>query len=158
MNNSRRAFLILRVVVGLQFVAAGAFSLRGWEATVLFNALLVGPDLAGLATGLAVALNLVGGLSLVAAIQPRLGALLLLAFLLPATIRHGVAAQHADALLSGLGSEPDATALELAGLARRGQLAAVAKNVALMAVVGFIAATSRAVSPPPPRDSEAERR
>ena len=136
---SRLPFLILRIVVGLQFVAAGSFSLLRWDATVAFNALLTGPGLAPVATAAAIALTVAGGLSLVTGIRARWGAVLLILFLLPATVRHVIAAGAAAELLQQAGGVAADQAAELAGLARRGQLAAVAKNIALLGVTAFIA-------------------
>lgn len=131
-------WLLLRLLVGCQFIAAGAFSLLRWDATVAFNALLTGPSLAPAATALAIGLTIGGGLSVATGWRARLGALLLIAFLVPATVRHVLAAGHASELLSGLATQ-SAAAVDLADLARRGQLAAVAKNIALLAVATFIA-------------------
>ncbi len=128
---------ILRWVVGLQFVAAGCFSALQWQATVDFNALLVGPTLAPSATLAQVLLALLGGVSWVGHVRPRWGAIALLIFLVPATMRHVVAAQAVADLAATVG--PGTAQEALAALARRGQLAAVAKNVALIGLAVFVA-------------------
>lgn len=130
---------VLRWVVGLQFMAAGSFSALQWQATVDFNALLTGPGLAPVATALQVALALGGGVSLVANLRPRLGASLLLAFLVPATVRHGFAAHEATHLVQSAGGAAGDAVERLGALARRGQLASIAKNIGLVGVVLFIA-------------------
>ena len=66
----RLPWLVLRVALGLQFIAAGAFSARNWSATVDFNAVLTGADLAAAATVAAVALNMVGGVSILTGVKP----------------------------------------------------------------------------------------
>ncbi|GEM_PF-2468290 len=131
------SWTVLRITVGLQFMAAGAFSALKWSATVDFNAVLVGAALAPTATAAAIVLNLVGGLSILTAVRPRWGAVCLLVFLVPATVRHLLVAQQVISVLDQVPvSEPAAL---LADWARRGQLASLAKNVALAGVAAFIA-------------------
>jgi uncharacterized membrane protein YphA (DoxX/SURF4 family) len=138
MAEPRYAWLLLRLVVGAQFVAAGAFSALQWRATVDFNATLTGSALAPAATALAIGLLIAGGTSVTLDYHARIGALLLLAFLIPASLRHLLVASEVTAHVPA--------ASDLAALAKRGQLASFAKNLALMALVVFIAA--RGIGPP----------
>jgi putative oxidoreductase len=120
----RRAWLVLRILVGLPFIGSGIFNAINWEASNAFNAILLG-DAAPLLTVLGVA-QIAGGLSIISGYQLRWGALLLLAFLLPATLRHFLAAR---ALVGD-----DA----LTVIAKRGQLSCVEKNVGLIGVMIFL--------------------
>ncbi len=124
---SAAAWTLLRVVLGVQSIAAGVFSLVGWSATVRFNAIALGASAAAAATALGSAALILGGISLVTGRAQQLGALALLAFLIPATIRHFVVSRT-------LGAEGAA----LVELAVRGQLASAAKNVPLIALAAAI--------------------
>ena len=84
-----RAWLVLRILVGLPFVASGVFNAINWDASNQFNAILLG-SAAPVLTILGV-LQIAGGLSIISGYQMKWGALLLLAFLLPATLRHFLA-------------------------------------------------------------------
>jgi uncharacterized membrane protein YphA (DoxX/SURF4 family) len=121
----RHAWLILRICVGLPFIGSGIFNAVNWDASNDFNAILLGTTAAPVLTILGVA-QIIGGLSIASGYQMRFGAVLLLAFLLPATIRHFVAAQ---ALIAD-----DA----LTVVAKRGQLSCVEKNVGLIGVMIFV--------------------
>ena len=121
---SRSAWLILRVLVGLPFVASGIFNAINWDASNQFNAILLGESLAPSLTILGIA-QIAGGLSLITGFHMKWGALLLLAFLLPATLRHFLAARE----LVG----DDA----LTVIAKRGQLSCVEKNTGLIGVMIF---------------------
>jgi uncharacterized membrane protein YphA (DoxX/SURF4 family) len=121
----RYAWIVLRICVGLPFIGSGIFNSINWDASNQFNAILLGDTAAPVLTILGVA-QILGGLSIVTGYQMRFGAALLLAFLLPATIRHFVVAQ----LL--VGEDP------LTVLAKRGQLSCVEKNVGLIGVMIFM--------------------
>ena len=122
------AWLVLRVLVGLPFVASGIFNAINWDASNQFNAILLGESLAPALTILGV-LQIVGGLSLITGFQMRWGVVLLLMFLLPATLRHFLAAREL------VGEDP------LSVVAKRGQLSCVEKNVGLIGVMIFFAIT-----------------
>lgn len=129
LSEPRYPWILLRVIVGLPFIAAGLFSAIHWNASVAFNAELTGPALAPAFTALAVS-QILGGLSLVTGYKARLGAVLLLAFLLPASVRHLWIAQHVAGF--GVGDA------ELVTLATRGQLASLEKNIGLIGVMVFV--------------------
>jgi len=115
------------------------FSAAHWQATVDFNALLTGNTLAPVATAFAIGALIAGGLSLLTGRHTRVGALLVLAFLVPATIRHVIAAGHAVQLAEPAVVAAQPVVGELSQLAKRGQMAAVVKNLGLIAVVVFVA-------------------
>ncbi len=118
---------VVRVVAGLQFVVAGVFSIASWSSTVRFNETLVGDAASPAATGIGVALTIIGGLGLASGYRTNIGAALVLAFLVPATIRHLLVAASTDA------------ARPLGELAERGQLASASKNLVLIALLIAIA-------------------
>lgn len=148
-SEPRAPWLVLRWVVGLQFVAAASFSALNWPATVEFNALLTGAQLAPVATALQIAFALVGGLSIATDFHPRAGALLLFAFLVAASARHLVAAREAVHLVELAGATGSDVVSQLGALARRGQMASLAKNIGLIGVVLFIAMRA---APTPAKD------
>jgi uncharacterized membrane protein YphA (DoxX/SURF4 family) len=121
----RSAWLILRILVGVPFIASGVFNAINWDASNAFNAILLGETLAPALTVLGI-LQIVGGLSIVSGYQMRFGALLLLAFLIPATIRHFLAARAL------VGDDP------LTVIAKRGQLSCVEKNSGLIGIMIFL--------------------
>jgi uncharacterized membrane protein YphA (DoxX/SURF4 family) len=116
-------WLALRILVGLPFMASGVFNAINWDASNAFNSVLLGDTLAPALTLLGI-IQIVGG-GLIIAGQVKWGALVLLAFLLPATLRHFLAARE---LIS-----EDALTI----LAKRGQLSCVEKNVGLIGVMIF---------------------
>ena len=124
-NEPRRsAWLVLRILVGLPNIGVGLFNLINWDASNQFNAILLGEAAAPALTILGIA-QLVGGLMIITNFHLRFGALLILAFLLPATLRHFIAAREL------IGDDP------LTVLARRGQLSCVEKNIGLIGVMLF---------------------
>ncbi len=108
----------------MPFVGSGIFNTINWDASNQFNAILLGESAAPVLTILGI-LQIVGGLSIIFGYQMKWGALLLLAFLLPATLRHFLAARE---LVSD-----DA----LTVIAKRGQLSCVEKNTGLIGVMLF---------------------
>ncbi|MEM9187699.1 MAG: hypothetical protein AAGF12_00885 [Myxococcota bacterium] len=114
---------LLRWALGVQSVAAAVFSLAQWKSTVAFNTAITGQAGAPLGSAVAVALLLAGGVSLLTNRWVRAGSACLLVFLVVATVRHGLVAADISAV------EP------LGALAKRGQLASLAKNVPLIAAV-----------------------
>lgn len=97
--------LVGRLLIGILFIAAGIGGIMEWEGvTLLFHNTMnmwsqaIGPEsglagtvqfiasLAELLVGLATLLKLVGGLSVLTGYRCRLGALLLLIFMVPATV------------------------------------------------------------------------
>ena len=84
---------------------------------------LTGSAAAPLATAVATVLVVGGGGALASGRGVRIGAGALVLFLIPATVRHLVVAGDID------------PGLQLADLARRGQLASAAKNLALIALM-----------------------
>lgn len=118
---------IVDIVAGLQFVVAGLFSILNWSSTVTFNETLVGEAASPTATGLGAVLSIIGGLCLTAGYRTGLGAFLVLAFLVPATIRHLLVVASIDA------------ARPLGDLAERGQLSSASKNLVLIALLIAIA-------------------
>ena|SRR5688572_17879233 len=120
----RSAWLVLRILVGLPNIGVGLFNLINWDASNSFNAILLGDTAAPALTILGIA-QLAGGLMIITGYQLRLGVLLILAFLVPATLRHFLAARE----LVG----DDAVTV----LARRGQLSCVEKNIGLIGVMLF---------------------
>ncbi len=131
--------LILRIGIGLPFVAAGAFSALNWQATLQFNAILTGAALAPASTAAGVCLLIAGGLSILFGYKARLGALCILLFLLPASARHLVAAQEATEMAILLEVQHGQTEIveRMSNLARRGQLASFVKNMGLTGVAVF---------------------
>ena len=132
----RAAWLVLRILVGLPFVGSGIFNAINWDASNAFNAILLGETAAPALTILGIA-QIAGGLSIITGYQMRYGALLLLAFLLPATLRHFLAAREL------VGDDP------LMLIAKRGQLSCVEKNVGLIGVMLFFLFVTRRRSTPP---------
>jgi uncharacterized membrane protein YphA (DoxX/SURF4 family) len=134
----------LRVTAGIQFVVAGAFSAVSWTATVEFNRALVGAAASPAATGLASALLIVGGLSLTIGYETRIGAVCIVAFLVPATIRHLLVVASID------------SGAPLSELAERGQLASASKNLVLIALMLALALEARGGSRSPTGSRVAE--
>ena len=120
----RWAWLVLRVCVGVPAIASGIFNAVHWDASNQFNAVLLG-NAAPVLTVLGMA-QILAGLLIITGYQLRVGAALMLAFWLPATVRHLVAARAL------VGDDP------LVVLAKRGQLSCVEKNVGLMSVMIFL--------------------
>ena len=129
----RSAWLVLRILVGLPNIGVGLFNAINWDASNSFNAILLGDTVAPALTILGIA-QLVGGLLIITGYQLRLGAFLILAFLIPATLRHFLAARE----LVG----DDA----LTVLAKRGQLSCVEKNIGLIGVMIFFSMVSRGLA------------
>jgi len=77
--------LVARVLLGLIFVMSGINKISGFEGTQQYMASHGMPATAVLLTA-AIVVELVGGLSVVLGVWPRLGAGLLVAFLIPATL------------------------------------------------------------------------
>jgi uncharacterized membrane protein YphA (DoxX/SURF4 family) len=129
-TDAASSWRVVRVIAGLQFAVAGVFSTLNWHGTVSFNATLVGDDASPVATGVGVALSVVGGLCVASGYRSAIGAVLVLVFLVPATVRHLLVVASIDA------SRP------LGELAERGQLSSAAKNLVLIAMLVTIARTS----------------
>lgn len=120
----RWAWLVLRVCVGLPVIASGIFNAINWDASNEFNSILMG-GAAPVLTILGIA-QIVGGLSIISGYQMRIGVAIMLAFWIPATLRHFLAARAL------VGDDP------LTVLARRGQLSCVEKNIGLIGVMIFL--------------------
>jgi uncharacterized membrane protein YphA (DoxX/SURF4 family) len=115
------AWVVVRVGIGLPAIGSGIFNAINWDASNQFNSILLG-GAAPLLTILGIA-QILGGLLIITGYQLRVGVAIMLAFWIPATIRHLLAA---GALV---GDEP------LVVLAKRGQLSCVEKNVGLIGVM-----------------------
>src|SRR5688572_24134898 len=120
-----RAWLVLRILVGLPNIGVGLFNAINWDASNAFNAILLGDTAAPILTVLGIG-QAVGGLMIITGFKLRWGAILILAFLLPATLRHFLAAREL------VGDDP------LTVIAKRGQLSCVEKNVGLIGVMIFM--------------------
>ncbi|MBP9144335.1 MAG: DoxX family protein [Thermoanaerobaculia bacterium] len=120
----RWAWLVLRVCVGLPAIASGIFNAINWDASNEFNSILLG-GAAPVLTILGIA-QILAGLLIITGYQLRLGVAIMLAFWIPATIRHFLAARAL------VGDDP------LVILAKRGQLSCVEKNVGLIGVMIFL--------------------
>jgi uncharacterized membrane protein YphA (DoxX/SURF4 family) len=136
----RYPWLILRTILGLHFIASGAFNARSWNEYVTFNALLTGPAAAPWFTAALIGLVLAGGLCILTGYRVRAGAVCAFAFLVAATVRHVVAARTVGTMVGpGLTGAHQEAVTQLIDIARRGQLASVAKNIGLIGVVVFVA-------------------
>ena len=120
----RWTWLLLRVGVGVPAIASGLFNAIHWDASNQFNAILLG-GAAPVLTILGIA-QVLAGFLIVTGYRLRVGVAIMLAFWIPATIRHLLAARAL------VGNEP------LVVLAKRGQLSCVEKNVGLMGVMLFL--------------------
>ena len=117
-------WLVLRICVGLPAIASGLFNVINWDDSNQFNSILFG-GAAPVLTILGIA-QILAGLLIITGYQVRVGAAIMLAFWIPATIRHLLSARAL------VGDDP------LVVLAKRGQLSCVEKNVGLIGVMIFL--------------------
>jgi uncharacterized membrane protein YphA (DoxX/SURF4 family) len=120
----RWAWLVLRVCVGVPAISSGIFNAINWDASNEFNSILLG-GAAPVLTILGIA-QILAGLLIITGYQLQVGVAIMLAFWIPATIRHFLAARAL------VGDDP------LVVLAKRGQLSCVEKNVGLIGVMIFL--------------------
>ena len=120
----RWAWLVLRVCVGLPAISSGIFNAINWNASNEFNSILLG-GAAPVLTILGIA-QILGGLAIISGYPMRVGVAIMLAFWIPATIRHFLSA------CALVGNDP------LVVLAKRGQLSCVEKNIGLIGLMIFL--------------------
>lgn len=137
--------LIIRVTVGLLFVISAYVCSKDSAARqgAIADTALVFPWRTELFTMAGVLLMLLGGLSVLLGIFPRLGALTLTLFLIPAAMIHFRKARQATALKDAMLAGPAGAAREsitaLGDSAVLGNFTSALKNLTLMALTLYVA-------------------
>jgi uncharacterized membrane protein YphA (DoxX/SURF4 family) len=137
--------LIIRVTVGLLFVISAYVCSKDSAARqgAIADTALVFPWRTELFTMAGVLLMLLGGLSVLLGIFPRLGALTLTLFLIPAAMIHFRKARQATALKDAMLAGPAGAAREsvtaLGESAVLGNFTSALKNLTLMALTLYVA-------------------
>ena len=137
--------LIIRVTVGLLFVISAYVCSKDSAARqgAIADRALVFPWRTELFTMAGVLLMLLGGLSVLLGIFPRLGALTLTLFLIPAAMIHFRKARQATALKDAMLAGPAGAAREsvtaLGESAVLGNFTSALKNLTLMALTLYVA-------------------